>query len=524
MVGVDPRKAALYVPITATTPPTWKCLNDSSRVIPYAAVNDDYCDCQDGSDEPGTSACPNSSFYCVNTGHIGSTIPSSRVNDGLCEPECCDGTDEPSGLCPNICKQVGEEYRKKRDALLKTRKTGAKIRGTYIAHAAKEKKRLEDSLELLKKEVEVREKEAERLEEILQRTESVSHASMEHKKQSPLYQSLITHSRALKSLQQYYKDLQEREKTLADILSALKGGYNPNYQDMAVLEAVRGWDAYNGADDQKDSEVVVPVVEGAVEDEEPEPGMWSEDQIEHQLDGLINRDYESLLIEHDEHMALMDSEDGSVLFDIAAYIPDAFAAKYEIFRDATLGWFKTLGVIRSGGVGGNPTEETNRARQARDTARNQLNDAKRKRDDEERELRRLFDPTWFGGEGQWKQLENKCISKDTGEYTYEVCLFGSASQKQKNGGSNNLGRFSSWNKKPDVVPGSPEYYSVQMYTGGARCWNGPERSVTLKLECGTENAILSVSEPEKCEYHLHGTSPALCLPVTDKDLHTYDEL
>lgn len=28
--------------------------------------------------------------------------------------------------------------------------------------------------------------------------------------------------------------------------------------------------------------------------------------------------------------------------------------------------------------------------------------------------------------------------------------------------------------------------------------------------CGTENALLAISEPEKCEYRVTGTTPALC--------------
>lgn len=35
----------------------------------------------------------------------------------------------------------------------------------------------------------------------------------------------------------------------------------------------------------------------------------------------------------------------------------------------------------------------------------------------------------------------------------------------------------------------------------------------LEIECGTENALHSIVELEKCEYKITGTTPALCLPL-----------
>ncbi len=58
-------------------------------------LNDDYCDCEDGTDEPSTSGCSGAAvegrFYCNDA----TAISASRVNDGICD--CCEGTDEYRG-------------------------------------------------------------------------------------------------------------------------------------------------------------------------------------------------------------------------------------------------------------------------------------------------------------------------------------------------------------------------------------------------------------------------------------------
>lgn len=60
MFGVSPEKAAHY-----QQKMEFRCL-DGNKKFPMTFVNDDYCDCDDGSDEPGTSACPNGRFgFCI---------------------------------------------------------------------------------------------------------------------------------------------------------------------------------------------------------------------------------------------------------------------------------------------------------------------------------------------------------------------------------------------------------------------------------------------------------------------------
>jgi protein kinase C substrate 80K-H len=46
--GVHPSLLSRYKPKGSI----WSCL-DGAKTIPWSAVNDDFCDCLDGSDEPG---------------------------------------------------------------------------------------------------------------------------------------------------------------------------------------------------------------------------------------------------------------------------------------------------------------------------------------------------------------------------------------------------------------------------------------------------------------------------------------
>ena len=90
--------------------------------------------------------------------------------------------------------------------------------------------------------------------------------------------------------------------------------------------------------------------------------------------------------------------------------------------------------------------------------------------------------------------------------------------------------FSSWSTSADE--GTDEYYGKHVYDNGQRCWNGPARSAKVRmlppdrmscslltstrqidLVCAPTNALLTVIEPEKCEYLFTVQTPAVCFPL-----------
>ena len=74
----------------------------SPHPTPLSLALAPLADCEDGSDEPSTSACPGGKFFCPNSPHTPLFLNSSRVDDGVCD--CCDGSDEHKrGHCANDC-------------------------------------------------------------------------------------------------------------------------------------------------------------------------------------------------------------------------------------------------------------------------------------------------------------------------------------------------------------------------------------------------------------------------------------
>ncbi|XP_031472942.1 glucosidase 2 subunit beta [Nymphaea colorata] len=99
-LGISPEDEVYF------SSPEIRC-RDGSKFFPRERLNDGFCDCSDGTDEPGTSSCPESKFYCRNVGSTPILLFSSRVNDHICD--CCDGTDENDGkvICPYTCINNG---------------------------------------------------------------------------------------------------------------------------------------------------------------------------------------------------------------------------------------------------------------------------------------------------------------------------------------------------------------------------------------------------------------------------------
>jgi protein kinase C substrate 80K-H len=261
------------------------CISNPSITIPIANVNDDYCDCPDGSDEPGTSACsyisplspPQPSqgkggnlnetlalpgFYCKNKGHIPSYIPFTNVNDGTCDYElCCDGSDEYEGVggvkCEDQCAKVGKEWRKQDEIRQKSLNAAKSRRKQLIDDAARLRKEVEDRISTLKIQIEGQTLKVQGLEKSVAEIERAERGKVVKGAGKGGKITVLT-SLAKVRIEELTENVgrlrterdtaKSRVEELEAMLRRFKEEYNPNFNDEGVKRAVKAWEDYAAQD------------------------------------------------------------------------------------------------------------------------------------------------------------------------------------------------------------------------------------------------------------------------------------
>ncbi|KAJ9502261.1 hypothetical protein LTR99_001110 [Exophiala xenobiotica] len=535
--GVGPEFAKFY---KKSASDTFTCISNPSIIVPFSRINDDFCDCPDGSDEPGTAACsylsplsppqyhpgPDTTstllnatmalpgYYCKNKGHIPSYIRFESVNDGKCDYDlCCDGSDEWAHVggtkCEDRCKEIGKEYKKKEEIQQRSLRAALKRKSSLSADAERLRREVEDrirTLETTLKAQQIRVQNAndmlmdvERREKLrVVRGDAAGRGGGKLGVLVGLAKTRVSELRAQLEKTQAQRDaMLGRVTELEGLLAALKDEHNPNFNDEGVKRAVRGWEDY-AARDTDDN--------------------WTEAE-DRDLAAVLQEDTETNGINwaEFEHEPSEAESDVAALYSFSSYLPDGarlwLDEKLTIIR-------KTLvenGILADKSDAASQAAESKAVQDAKKglsdaerDVRNTENDLKRHREDLEKD---------YGPDnGIFRALKDTCISRDSGEYEYELCFMGQTKQKSKKGGGHTgMGNFVGFDTEsvdesvgPDGKGLGTGERLVMKYENGQHCWNGPSRSTRVILACAEKEEIWKISESEKCVYRMEVGTAAVC--------------
>ena len=432
--------------------------------------------------------------------------------------------------CEDRCKEIGKEWRKQDEQRQRSLSNAAKKRKEIVADADKLRREVEDRIYSLRTEIEGGEMKVKSLEADLAEAERQERSKVV---KSPKGQSKIG------LLAQLAKDrIEELRESLIEvrgqrdtgkariaelerILSTFKEEYNPNFNDEGVKRAVRSWEDYAARD----------------------KGTIGDDAHDRDLDEIAKPDSETGAIKWSEWEEPEESDVDVRMYYLAkcqrCKSNKVKVYKFEAYlpipvRDWLDQRLRSLRVVLvENGILAPSRSPEGESKELED-ARNALKAAQDSLDDNRNQLNRHQDDleTDYGVDDVFRALKGQCISKDSGEYTYELCWLDKTKQKSKKGGSQTMmGSFVSIDKimVDDELPpdgkglGSGERVALR-YENGQHCWNGPNRSTLVVLACAEKDELWKITEEEKCVYRMEVGTPAVCGDGDKKEERPKDEL
>ena len=425
-------------------------------------------------------------FHCVNTGHAPKDIYSSRVNDKICD--CCDGSDEwgTEVNCPNTCIEMGRKAQEERERLRELHSSGYKMRQEYsiqgkqkIEEAKVSLAEKEAQMDDLEKEVEALAAAKEEAEEPEKEAKDAHHAKWEEEREEQKrvqlqadarfgFEELDTNSDGFVTVEELRTRYELDDDEDGDISEEEALGYLGQKQSIdfdAFYETI--WEGIADKCQFERPPPPPPSIQPPLAPQEDNRGVDYDDE------DSDDEDYDDYDEDDDDDDLRDDQRDDQRGDDT---MPEYDDATKELISIA-------------------------------DAARNAHREAetrKRNLDREIGDLTKYLDID-YGVAFEFATLHDQCYEYTDREYTYKMCAFGKVTQKSKSGGrETNLGTWGKW------YGPSGNLYSVMRYENGEKCWNGPNRSATITLVCGTENQLLSASEPNRCEYAMEFSTPAVC--------------
>lgn len=481
--GVAPADIAKYQPDENGN---WHCLGDPTIIIPYDYVNDDYCDCPDGSDEPGTSACGNAVFYCANVGFKGNFIPTYKIDDGICDYDvCCDGSDEPDGVCGNKCEELKARFESDiklhNERILK----GLKIKESIVQKSSHMKQSVQESIQSITLQIEATNRRIQEIE--VEKKKLDENQQLVDGKFDSIYKKLEDTSSSLQSQLKEISLYIEKLESLDHILKRMTNEYNHNFNDPAVKEAANEYLNFAAVNENAAS---IKGNIGAISNNIKTATDVLKGELETTKDELL-----FLIKNHPKGESQLSIFDKCLSFleKICTQFVESFIG-VQSRHNITPSISKAMSATQL-------SDELN-------SLNKELAILTRKLHDEQVELTKDY------GEDDILRPFTDCIETNIGDYKYKLCLHSTLEQINKDNKATKIGVF-----EHIEFSESTKNYQIR-YNRGERCWNGPVREAIVDVVCGTEQKILQVTEPEKCLYNIRFESPIGCF---ESDLIIYDE-